>query len=139
MIIEPTFNDAHFHSPKHVQDRAAKAPVGPPVLGWPATSPPKALGQLMKDDDKKAAAATAPFVLPGEPEKVHHLEPNMYKSAADNNQPGPRTTFYAEAEPSAEPNMYRYSSDKSPRGERTTFYAESAVKQYMDEATDLRI
>ena len=29
-----------------------------------------------------------------EPEKVHILEPEVYKAAADSNRPNPRTTFY---------------------------------------------
>jgi len=174
MIIHPTFNDAHFHSPKHVWDRSEKAPTGPAVLGWPETSPPKddekkattpaakapALMELMKDDDKKKVAANPGlWGASGEPEKVHILEPLLYKEAADANPQAQRTTYYAApegkeapktmtfAKPAPidensardEPNMYRYSADKSLGRDKHTFYAQNVVDGYMNKATEFRI
>ena len=103
MVIQPAFHDGDYHSAKHVWERAEKAPSGPPVLNWPETSPPKdddkkkSLAQEEpKKDGKKDGKSAAPTWIHGEPEKVQILEPEAYKHAADNNKPGPRTTFYPE-------------------------------------------
>jgi hypothetical protein len=39
--IHHTFNDAHYHSPRHVWERSESAPKGSLVKGWPETSPPQ--------------------------------------------------------------------------------------------------
>jgi hypothetical protein len=87
------FNDGHYHSPRTVEDRPAKAPTGPPVANWPETSPPK---DEEKKDDKKEEAKKSLAQIQDEPEKVHTLMPEGHQAVANSNQPGPRTTFYAE-------------------------------------------
>jgi hypothetical protein len=62
----PTSNDGHFHYPQHVWERSAKAPEGPPVLNWPATSPPAdekkaAKKALVQKDEKKKADLSTPY------------------------------------------------------------------------------
>jgi hypothetical protein len=95
--IQHTFNDAHFHSPRHVWNRSEEAPKGALVKGWPATSPPEDKALLQGDDKKPAAAPPAGVSgASNETEKVHILEPTAYQGAANSNLPGPRTTFYVE-------------------------------------------
>ena len=112
-------NDGHFHSPKHVWNRAESAPNGPPVKNshWPATSPPadepadksvaekkedtkkeEAKPEAKKEETKTEAKTEAKKALAQEePEKVHTLEPEVYQGVANNNTPNKRTTFYAES------------------------------------------
>lgn len=133
MVIEPAFNDAHFHSPKHVWERnapkpeitspppataeekaldaaekkagakpkaaAAAAPAkvaAPAAAATPAKVAAPAAALTQKDDDKaKKEAPTGTWGYNEGPEKVHLLEPDLYKASADQNKPAPRTTFYA--------------------------------------------
>jgi hypothetical protein len=99
--IYHTFNDGHYHSPRHVWERSEKAPTGASVNNWPETSPPKDEAPAKKaliqgDDDSKEGGDAAEFKIPSEPEKVHTIMPTGHQAVANSNEPGPRTTFYAD-------------------------------------------